>query len=93
MTAPWMDKALCRHLPAELFDPDTYTSDIEVTHAAAVCAQCPVRAQCLDYATKHEPNTRMTITRGMVYGGTTPRQRSAAYDRRIRAAGRKDEAA
>lgn len=67
-TSLWSDAA-CRQLPADWFHPDRGESTGE---ARAVCAACPVRPDCLEWA----------ITNGEhfgVWGGTSERER-----RRIR---------
>lgn len=42
----WMDDAACTGVPVEVFD------DPVLEQAKALCAKCPVRAQCYDL-TKH----------------------------------------
>ena len=65
----WTQQAACRGTETEIFYP--VTSD-EEAEALSICATCPVRAQCLDYAIRNRE------TYG-IWGGTTPEQR-----RRIR---------
>jgi WhiB family transcriptional regulator, redox-sensing transcriptional regulator len=61
----WMSHASCRALtPAEFFPPD----GLGVETAQRVCADCPVRAECLEYALAHRINNG-------VWGGTSERQR------------------
>jgi len=68
---PWMADAACAHLnlPAaevdRLFFPQRHES---VERGKAICAGCPVRAECLDYAL----TTRQTFG---IWGGTSERQR------------------
>ena len=67
----WMELAACKGLNPESFHPlrgDHQT----VAYAKAVCAACPVRAECLEHALVNRE------TRG-VWGGLTERGR-----RRIR---------
>ena len=48
----WQLEAACRSFPAELFFP-VGTSDIaraDRERAKGVCRQCPVRAECLQFA-------------------------------------------
>lgn len=66
----WMDAASCAGLDPELFFPERGESSRE---AKAVCAGCPVKAECLEWALS-EP-----IKFG-IFGGLSERQR-----RRIRA--------
>lgn len=70
----WMAHGNCRHVAAETMSPSTGTG---VSIAQAVCAACPVRQTCLDYALLHR------IDHG-VWGGTSERGR-----RRIAAAHRR----
>jgi WhiB family transcriptional regulator, redox-sensing transcriptional regulator len=50
----WQDRATCAGMDAQLFfGPDGEKGqdrEIREAKAKAVCALCPVRAQCLDYA-------------------------------------------
>jgi WhiB family transcriptional regulator, redox-sensing transcriptional regulator len=67
----WRDRAACRDADPELFFPvtDMGPGARQVADAKAVCARCPVRAQCLDYATE------AGLGHG-VFGGLTERERS-----------------
>jgi WhiB family transcriptional regulator, redox-sensing transcriptional regulator len=65
----WTDRAACRGTDTEIFFPANPDEEAE---ALSICATCPVRAQCLDYAVRNRE------TYG-IWGGTTPEQR-----RRIR---------
>jgi Transcription factor WhiB/Phage integrase family len=69
----WMADAACKDQPTELFFPTRG----ETTEAArAICATCPVSADCLEYAVI--ANQRDDVG---IWGGTSARQR-----RKIRAA-------
>lgn len=49
----WFCRAACRALPTELFFPAGELDDQAVgqaEEAKAVCAQCPVRVACLEFA-------------------------------------------
>ncbi|MGH9222485.1 MAG: WhiB family transcriptional regulator [Acidimicrobiales bacterium] len=49
----WFCRAACRALPTELFFPAGELDDQAVEQAEeakAVCAQCPVRGACLEFA-------------------------------------------
>lgn len=63
---PWMHAAACRGLNPELFHPQPGESSDQ---AKAVCAGCPVRTECLDYAMAHYELFG-------VWGGTSQKQRS-----------------
>jgi WhiB family redox-sensing transcriptional regulator len=65
----WTDQAACRGTDTEIFYPANQDEEAE---ALSICATCPVRAQCLDYAIFNRE------TYG-IWGGMTPEQR-----RRIR---------
>ena len=68
-TEPWMADALCASIGGDFWFPDRGHGDERVTRRAkAVCRDCPVRAECLDYALRNaEPYG--------IYGGTTPFER------------------
>jgi WhiB family transcriptional regulator, redox-sensing transcriptional regulator len=76
----WQYKAACGGVNTQLFfGPDGETRqerENRETKAAAVCASCPVRAQCLDYA------LRNSIRYG-IWGGLSREER--AQERRRRA--------
>ena len=64
----WMDRAACAGHPTDLWF--AHRGDMEsVRVAVAICAGCPVRLPCLDYA-QTEP-----IEADGIWGGYTPRQR------------------
>lgn len=61
----WTDRAACAGTDTEVFYPANPEQEAE---ALSICAICPVRAQCLEYA------IRSRETYG-IWGGTTPEQR------------------
>ena len=74
----WMDRAACKGMDPELFYPERCNgagrpvlgspANMHIAAARAVCTECPVRDECLEYAiTTNEQ-------RG-VWGGATVRQR------------------
>jgi WhiB family redox-sensing transcriptional regulator len=65
----WMERAACRGLSTDLFFPER---GADASAAKAVCAACPVRDDCYEYA--FESGERHGI-----WGGTSERER-----RRIR---------
>ena len=68
----WMLNAKCRGVnPAEFFPSDG--SGVET--AQRMCAECPVRAECLEYALEHR------IDQG-VWGGASERERRRILRRR-----------
>jgi WhiB family transcriptional regulator, redox-sensing transcriptional regulator len=70
MSGKWAEQALCAQA-----DPDAWFPDKGGSTALAklICAACPVRAQCLDYALSGA-DTWGGIAR--IWGGTTPRERA-----------------
>lgn len=62
---PWRADAICREVDPEIFFPEKGGSTRE---AKLVCAGCPVRVECLDYALR-------TDQRFGVFGGLSERQR------------------
>ena len=76
----WRDHAACRDLDPELFFPVGNTGPAlnAISQAKRVCARCPVRVPCLDWA----------VTSGQdagVWGGTTEGERRVLRSRRARA--------
>lgn len=61
----WRAEALCAQVDPELFFPE---QGFPSYHARAVCARCPVAAECLDWAISHHE-------RYGIWGGTTARER------------------
>ncbi len=78
---PWHHSAACRGLSAELFYP---LDDEAVAAAKAVCAACPVVAECLEYAIS-------VREKDGIWGGATERERRSIIRRRRRAAARARE--
>ena len=79
----WRRRAACRGSDLEVFFPGRGES---AEPARQVCAVCPVRQACLDYALSHG------ITHG-VWGGLTERERRPLRSRHAAAARReRDEA-
>lgn len=62
---PWEDFARCREYDPEIFFPDKGDSSKE---AKRICAKCPVRIQCLNYALRYG-------VRYGVWGGLSDRER------------------
>jgi WhiB family transcriptional regulator, redox-sensing transcriptional regulator len=72
----WRDEAACLGLDATVFYP---ADDDEADDARAVCAQCAVRVQCLEYALERREKDG-------VWGGATERDRRRIIRQRRRAA-------
>jgi WhiB family redox-sensing transcriptional regulator len=62
---PWVVFGACRDADGETFFPATKD---DVDKALAICAICPVRIECLEYALEARE-------RYGVWGGTTEKQR------------------
>lgn len=63
---PYLEEAACRGLDPELFYAE---GGAAVAKAKALCADCPVRQRCLEWAVRREEFG--------VWGGTTARERAA----------------
>jgi WhiB family redox-sensing transcriptional regulator len=65
----WMLRGACRREDPELFFPLSASgpSQVQISAAKAVCARCPVRANCLSYALITQPDG--------IWGGTTTEER------------------
>jgi len=72
----WRARAACRNLDTEIFFPD---SEADAGPALSVCATCPVRNECLDWAIA-------TRQHDGVWGGTTESERKRIRRRRAAAA-------
>lgn len=64
----WMDQAICPETDPELFHPETAGHAYIVREAKAVCARCPVRDECLEYALAIDE-------RWGIWGGLLPSER------------------
>jgi WhiB family redox-sensing transcriptional regulator len=65
MDSEWMTRGKCRELDPALFFP---SDGVGVQVAQRTCAECPVKAECLEYALDHR------IDHG-VWGGASERER------------------
>lgn len=61
----WMREGHCRHYPPSAFFP---SDGVGVDIARSICAECPVKAECLEYALVQR------IDHG-VWGGCSERER------------------
>lgn len=64
-TINWRDRARCRGADPEIFFP---LDDEDAAEAKEICASCPVREACLEYAITHRERIG-------VWGGLTERER------------------
>jgi WhiB family transcriptional regulator, redox-sensing transcriptional regulator len=86
--ADWRDHAACRDMDTELFFPVGTSGPAldQIGRAKQVCARCPVRSSCLEWALATGQNAG-------VWGGTTEDERRALRPRHARRAlGRLDGA-
>jgi WhiB family transcriptional regulator, redox-sensing transcriptional regulator len=84
----WRTDAACASLDTNLFFPDPEVDEDvlpRIASAKAVCAECPVRQDCLEFAIR-------TRQLDGVWGGHTPEERRSIRRRR-QAAARKATAA
>jgi WhiB family redox-sensing transcriptional regulator len=73
---PWFDDAACRGVDTDVFFP---VSEAHAEEAKAICAICPVREECLEFAVETRPPEG-------VWGGLTPIERHRLVRRRQKAA-------
>lgn len=70
----WRDLAACHGMDPHLFfgpeegREDRETRQLRIANAKAICAGCPVRADCLDFAVKTDPQPG-------IFGGLTELER------------------
>ena len=66
----WRAEALCRDTDPELFFPigTTGAALVQIEQARAVCRQCPVQADCLDFALTTNQDSG-------IWGGTSEEER------------------
>jgi WhiB family redox-sensing transcriptional regulator len=81
--ARWREQAACRGANLDVFFPDRGES---AEPARQVCARCPVRQPCLDYAISSQ------ISHG-VWGGLAERERRALATGRVRSVRRERDRA
>lgn len=87
-----MEDAACLGVDADLFFPKlrrgrkSQTRPIRDTEAAAkaVCATCPVKAECLEYSV--HPDNDLTHRDSGIWAGTTYRERKAIQRQRAQKA-------
>jgi WhiB family redox-sensing transcriptional regulator len=72
METEWMQRGLCREIPPAVFFP---SDGVGVEAARRICANCPVKEPCLEYA------LAFRIDHG-VWGGCSERERRRILKRR-----------
>lgn len=63
----WVSRAACRGEDPAMFFPE-YGMSRYAYRALAICAECPVKAECLDHALTHDEEYG-------IWGGTSQRER------------------
>lgn len=76
MNLSWRQRAACQGVDPDIFYP---VSDEEAGPAKTICAQCPVREACLEYALANRE-------RDGVWGGATERERRRIVRQRRKSA-------
>lgn len=69
----WRESATCREVDPDLFFPEIHQA-AQWAAAKEVCARCPVRLDCLDWAMKEESGLGRSARYG-VLGGLSPQGR------------------
>ena len=77
-TGDWFDDAACHGADTDVFFPLSAT-DEAAAEAKAICATCPVREECLEFALETRPPEG-------IWGGLTPIERHRLIRRRQKAA-------
>ena len=72
----WRQHAACRGLDPDIFYP---VSEDDAAEAKAICAQCPVRQACLEYAHANRE-------RDGIWGGATEKERRRIIRQRRKSA-------
>ncbi|MFP5377693.1 MAG: WhiB family transcriptional regulator [Acidimicrobiia bacterium] len=76
MNLSWRQRAACRGVDPDIFYP---ASDEDAEEAKGICAVCPVREACLEYALANRE-------RDGVWGGATERERRRLIRQRRKSA-------
>ena len=71
----WMSDAACKPEDHDLFFPESTTGPGTYARARRICARCPVRDECAEYAITH------AMTAGL-WGSMTPAERKQERRRR-----------
>jgi len=73
----WSERAACHDAPPDLFFPvsDLGAAEDQINEAKRICARCPVRTECLQYALRRGEATG-------IWGGTTEHERRRLRRRR-----------
>lgn len=67
----WKQEAACRGIGVAIFFNRRTAEERET--ALSLCAGCPVKIECLEYALDHEASPTLRIG---IWGGTIPKERA-----------------
>lgn len=70
----WMNDALCAQVDPDLWFPEVGGPTRE---AKRICARCPVREQCLEYALSDDRTSGASPFNHGIYGGLSPAERKS----------------
>ncbi|SFK74839.1 WhiB family transcriptional regulator [Streptomyces pini] len=76
----WRDRAACLGADTDLFFPETGGPNNGTSRALAICARCPVVAECREYIDRVESSPGYRTFHG-VWGGATADERQDAHRR------------
>ena len=84
---PWYDNAACKGADPADFDLDGHgmASVMAEKRGKFICAECPVRMQCLEDALAHEAASNNNLRWGL-FGGLNPVERAKLAKQREKAA-------
>lgn len=88
VTRAWAGDGLCGPDDALWFPPDgptrKRTPEVQrsIERAKAICAQCPVKVECLEYAMECEGSLTVKSRTG-IYGGLTANERAHVYRKSV----------
>lgn len=77
MDLTWMRKAACKGLDPAIFYPEIGGNEM-ADQAKAICAKCPVKTDCLEYALANYEHDG-------IWGGTSEKERRSLRRARRRA--------
>lgn len=75
----WTTEAVCAQVGGDIWFPKKGANGTLVAQAKAICAECPVRAQCLDHALE-------TGSWDGIFGGLSGKERRKVARDRLREA-------
>lgn len=64
----WMYQAACAEVGGDLWYPEKGSNGVVIDRVRAICAACPVKSQCLDYAMSN-------VEIWGIFGGLTYKER------------------